>query len=304
MSSEIQNPNKSVKISNNTGDITGFRVKDFQYSTLGRLILFRLYHNRDMKIVITSSGNTTGTGKTMLAIILARIISYYASYIFDRKYQWNAEDSSFIDVYEYLEKYGNAEKGQVLITDELEYLADKRRSMSNANLFFSQAWAMLRYRNVVTIGTCPGLGPLDRRVPENSDIWINIVYPGYANVYYLSVDDFTGELKIKRLKQMGFAESIRWKPIDKDDDYQTLTQKKHDIGVPGLNKDTVEKFDSEDMDKAQKEREKEITKEVTISLLEMKKDKRLHLTQEEISRIVDRSQQYVSKVKREAGLTA
>lgn len=287
----------SVRISNNSGEITGYRVKDFQYSTIGKIILNRLLNNRDAKILITSSGNTTGTGKTTLAIILSRVITKYSKEIFNNEYNWNADEYSFINVYEYLSKYKNAQNGEVLISDEIEYLADRRRSMTHDNVFFSQAWQMLRYKNVVTIGTAPSMANLDKRVPENSDIWINVVFPGYANVYYVSMDDFTGEIKFKRLKQMGFLESIRWEKIDKDEDYKALTQKKHDIGVPGLEEN--ETFDEEDLEKGKKKTKKQLTKQYTVNLLKMKEKGVINITQEEIAKAVERSQQYVSKAKRE-----
>lgn len=288
-----------VRISNNSGEVTGFRVRDFQYMTIGKFILNRLLNNRDVKMLITSSGNTTGTGKTQLAIILSRTIAKYAQEIYGSNYDWNAEDHSFMNVYEYLEKYEGAQEGEVLITDEMEYLADNRRSMSNQNVHFSQAWQMLRYKNVVTVGTAPSMANLDIRIPENTDIWINIVFPGLANVYYISMDDFTGERKFKRLKQMGFVETIRWKPIDGDEDYETLTNMKANVGIPGMtDNEEDEIFEEQDMEQARKKTEKEVVRDHTIRLLEMKQEGEISLNQEEIAELVDRSQQYVSKIKR------
>lgn len=289
----------AVKVSNNTGKVTGYRVKDFQYSTIGKVILNRLLNDRDIKMLITSRGNTTGTGKTQLAIIMSKLISKYAQEIHGNNYNWNAEEYSFLDVYEYLQKYKNAQKGEVLITDELEFLADKRRSLSHGNVHFSQAWQMLRYKNVITIATAPSFANLDMRIAENTDIWINIMYPGFANDYYITMDDFTGEIKYTRLKQMGFRENVRWEPIDDDPDYQILSQKKKDVGIPGMGEDE-ENLDEEDLDKARNKTKKQLTEDFTLNLLKMKDSGEIRLTQEEIANLVDRSQQYVSKVKREA----
>ena len=289
-----------VKVSNRTGETTGFRVSDFQYMTLGKLILHRLLTNRDVKIIITSSGNTTGTGKTMLAIILCRVIAKYAQEIHGTNYNWNAEEHSFLNVYEYLNKYKEAESGEVLITDEMEFLADKRRSMSHENVHFSQAWQMLRYKNVITVGTAPSMANLDRRIAENSDIWINIIYPGYAHVYYLSMDDFTGKIKHKRLKQMGFSENIRWKPIDDDPDYKTLHEKKENVGIPGFNDSNDEEiYDKEQMEQQMEQTKDQMIEQMTIKLLKMKRANKIDMTQEDIAHLVDRSQQFVSKKKRE-----
>lgn len=290
-----------VKISNNTNELTGYRVRDFQYTTLGKLILNRLYNNRDLKMLITSKGNTTGTGKTQLAIVLSKVIEKYVSEIFNRpNYSWNAEEYSFIDIYEYLNKYKNSEKGDTLITDEMEYLADKRRSLSHANVHFSQAWQMLRYKNVITIGTAPSMANLDKRIAENTDIWINIQFPGYANVYYITMDDFSGEIIFKRLKQFGFREILRWNPIDGDPDYQKLSEMKEDIGIPGISdSDENERYDSEDLEQSKKAKEKEVTEQYTINLLRMVEAGIIDMSQNEIGKAVDRSQQYVSKIKRE-----
>lgn len=286
-----------VKISNNTKELTGFTVENFQYSTIGKIILYRLLNNRDIKMLITSSGNTTGTGKTQLAIIIARIITKYSQEIFNYEKEWSAKDNSFIDVYEYLEKYEDSEKGEVLLTDELEYLADKRRSLSHENVHFSQAWQMLRYKNVITIATCPSMANLDMRIAENTDIWININFPGFASPYYVSMDDFTGEIEFKRLKQMGFMEIIRWKAIDDDKDYIKLSQEKEDIGIPGISSGN-KKFNKEQVKKEKKEVQTQTIEEITTNLLRKKINNKHSLTQEQIANIVNRSQQYVSKIKR------
>lgn len=288
-----------VKKSHNTGEVTGYRVSDFQYMTVGKVILNRLLNNRDVKMLITSKGNTTGTGKTQLAIIISKIIAKYAQEIHNTNYNWNAEDYSFLDVYEYLQKYKNADPGEVLITDELEFLADKRRSLSHENVHFSQAWQMLRYKNVITVATAPSMANLDMRIAENTDIWINIIYPGFAHVYYMTIDDFTGDMRIKRLKQLGYSENIRWQPIDEDPDYQVLSNKKKDVGIPGFGDSEEEDIDKEDIERAETRTEKQIVKRYTLKLLTEKQKGDLELTQEEIANLVDRSQQYVSKIKRE-----
>lgn len=282
-----------VKVSNNSGEVTGYRVEDFQYTSFGKMVLHRLLNNRDMKIMITSSGNTTGTGKTTLAIILAWVISDYVAEIFDRDFQWKAEEHSFIDVMEYLRKYESAENGDILITDEIEYMADKRRSMSNENVFFSQAWAMLRYKNVITIGTAPSMFNLDRRIPENTDIWINVKWPGIADVYYMTADDFTGEVIPKRVKQCGFIEQIRWEPIDDCKDYHVLTNRKSDVGVPGLSVDGEEEITEEDINEAKRE----VRDTYIENLLRYKDRGHISATQEEIANLAECSQQQVSKVK-------
>lgn len=278
------------------GNITGYRVKNFQYTSLGMIILHRLLNNRDIKIIITSKGNTTGTGKTMLAIILSRVISQYAGEIFGYEADWSAEKYSFMDVYEYLENY-EAYEGRVLITDEMEYLADNRRSMSDENLHFSQAWQMLRYKNNISIGTAPSFSNLDKRIPENTDIWINVQVPGVANVYYVTMHDFTHEIIYQRIKQRGYNERLLWDAIDNDPDYEYLTEQKSNVGVPGL--DQEDEISKEDLNDAKRN----IRDTYIENLLELKERKNLkiygeELTQGKIADLAECSQQHVSKVAR------
>lgn len=250
-------------------------------------------HNRDLKLVITSKGNTTGTGKTTLAIHIARFCNRVANDVFDRNITWSAKEFSFMNVNEYLQQYRDAPAGTPLITDELEFLADRRRSMSNQNVYFSQAWEMLRYRNIITIGTAPGLWDLDKRIPENTDIWINVVERGRANPYYLQVNDFTGEIMRKRLKLNGYRETIKWPALDGDSDFEYLNETKREIGVPGLSQ--TKDITKEDL----KEAKRTELENITINLLERKQEGEIHLTQAEIGDIVGRSQQWVATVKRE-----
>lgn len=284
----------TIKKSNNTGKVTGFQVEDLQYTVMGKIILYRLLNDRDVKILITSSGNTTGTGKTTLAIILSRIIQEYCKKIFEHNLSWNAEKFAFMDVWEYLRKYEEF-SGCVLITDELEYLADKRRSNSHENVFFSQAWQMLRYKNNITIGTAPSKANLDNRVPENVDIWINVVYQGLARTYYVKMHDFTEQIMTKRLKMGGFEEYLKWDAIDKDTDYRTLTQEKSEQGVPGLNTESA--LSEQDI----KEAKKDTKKETALQMLKWKHEGIIDKNvwgQEKIGNLVGMSQQWVSNLKK------
>lgn len=269
------------------GDVQDFRFSGFEYSGIGRFVAKRFLDNRDVKMLITASGGQTGTGKTQLAIQCSYGFNYIANCIFDRTAQWSAEDHSFVDGQDYLEAYESAQKGDVLLTDELEYYADRRRSMSNQNLWLSQAWQILRYKNVVTIGTCPYREPLDHRIVENADLWINVVKPGLAYPYYLRMDDQTGKIHNIRFKYNGYKERIKWDPIDDNDDYQWLSKQKRELGVPGMNEgQNLTKSDVKDA-------KKETKVDIIASLLED-----TDMPQTEIADVVDMSQGFVSKVKR------
>lgn len=272
--------------------VTAFKLSDALNSSYGKLIAKRLLSNRDVKILITSKGNTTGTGKTTLAVHEGRKWTKIANALLDQSNEFDAEENGFVSVSEYIEKYQQAQPGEVLITDELEYMVDNRRSPSHQNVDFSHAWQMLRYRNVITIATAPGLYTLDKRVLPNVDIWINVTIRGRANVYYVTQDDFTGETILKRFKRNGFKEVILWKDIpDGDPDYDALTSKKREIQIQG-GETMYEKSDLEEAQKHTKE-------DVALQLLSMKEKGKVDLTQADIGDIVGMSQQWVYKLKRD-----
>lgn len=286
--SKAQTPNL-VKESAD-GDIQGFRFPDFQYTALGRIILFRLIHDRDIKVIITSSGSTTGTGKTTLAIHLCRWIRQVANELFNAERNWKADTGSFVDLNEYFQAYQDASKGDPLLMDEIEYAADRRRAMSSENVKLSQAWAILRYKNVPTISTLPTVSMLEGRLLELGDIWINVIHPGRANTYYLTVDDFDGSIIRKRLRMKGYRETIEWSDLQNDEDYNYLKGEKGDIGIPGLT--DTEQISQEDMN----EMEREVKRQVICNLLT---NEDVDMTQAEIGDVVGYSQQNVYKIKRD-----
>lgn len=276
------------------GNLTGFFFPDFVYTLLARIIIFRLLEDRDIKIIITSRGKTTGTGKTTLAILLAKWINEVRNELFGMNKSWYAEEYAFMNVWEYLRKYRQADKGDPLISDELEYMFDNRRSMSNQNTKGTQAWSILRYKNVATIGTAPGLSDLDKRIPEGADIWINVQEKGRANVYYLTVHDFEQTPIYKRLEMGDFKEVLLWNEIEKDDDYQYLKQSKKDIGVPGVD-DMGNSVSEADIDT----KETEVKRGVVIELLKLKEEGIFDGTQSDIGDVVGYKQPNVAKIKRE-----
>lgn len=271
------------------------RTFDLQYSPLGWLVLHRLKHDRDLKILVTSKGNTTGTGKTTLAIYLAREFRRWANDLFNRNGEWTAKEYAFMNESEYTKKYLNSENGDILLTDELESMVDNRRSMGHENVRFTQLWMEMRFKNVITIGTAPGLHTLDKRVPQNADIWINVIAPGRAYVYFLTTDDFEGHPIYKRFKLNNFKQSLIWAPPESDEDYQYLNELKETHAERFLNW-------FEDSDNGGKDDTKEVLETAIYQIIELNEKFDMGLTQEQIANeILDgkRSQQYVSKVKRE-----
>lgn len=271
---------------------TSFRVPDFQYTTLGRFLLYRLINNRDCKVLITSRGSTTGTGKTTLAIHLCRWIRRMANELFDREGRWTAQDYAMIDVRDYLQDYRDAEPGDALLLDEVEFSADRRRHMTHENVRLSHAWSILRYRNVITVATLPTVSMIDQRLMELGDVWINVMMRGRANSYYLTMNDFSHDLVRKRLRMAGYKESVIWPALPEDDpDFEYLSRTKEAIGIPGVTEE--ETFSKADLKSA----EKQARIEAATSLIELKEEGEIDLTQREIGRIVGYSQQWVNKIK-------
>lgn len=266
-----------------------------QHSPLGWIIIHRLVNDRDLKMLITSKGNTTGTGKTTLGIMLAREFRRWTNDLFNRSGKWKAKDYAFMNEQEYINKYLGSETGDILITDELETMVDKRRSMSHGNVQFTQLWQEMRFLNVITIGTAPGLHNLDKRIFENTDIWINVISPGKAYVYFLSVDDFEGTPIYRRLQVNNFRMSLYWLPQD-DKDYNYMKNLKAE------NAKRYKNWGGKITEKDVKETEKEVIDTIILNVIEENEKRDLGLTQEDIAEnVLDgmRSQQYISKVKRE-----
>ena len=276
--------------------ILNLRTFLLQYSPFGWIIIHRLINDRDLKILITSKGNTTGTGKTTLGIYLAREIRRWVNDLYNREGEWTAEQYAFMNEHEYIRKYLNSETGDVLLTDELEAMVDNRRSMGHGNVKFTQLWMEMRFLNCITIGTAPGLHTLDKRVPQNADIWINVIAPGKAYIYFLSTDDFDGSPIYKRLKMNGFRQTLLWLPPGEDRDYNIMKEMKKEHSKRFID------WDGEVSKQDVKKGKKEVIDSLILNVMQANEEMELGLTQEEIADKVlggMRSQQYISKVKRE-----
>lgn len=277
--------------------LNAFYVPDLQYTTIGKFIIYRLMENRDVKILITGKGKTTGTGKTTLGIHLADFVTWVRNQLFDDSVDWTAKEYSFMDVWEYLKAYKTSEKGIPLITDELEYMADRRSHQTHENKKFSQAWSVLRYKNIVTIGTAPGLSDLEKRIPEGADIWINVVHKGKANVYYLTMHDFEMKRIFKRMRMGKYKESLLWNPIDDDENYQWLKDKKEEIGIPGIDDTKEKQIEESDLNELERNIKNQFVKD-TILMLD-NKGLLDRVSQEKIGDAAGVSQAQVSTIQRE-----
>lgn len=253
-----------------------------QYSVFLRLLLHRLKENRDLKIIITSRSATTGLGKTTLAYIICREIMRIQGR------EWTTDDHAFIDVQGYRNAYINGQEGDCLLLDEIEYAADSRRAMSSDNVDLSHTWTTLRYKNIVSVATLPTTTMLDGRLLELADVWINVTRKGVAHPYYLWVNDYTGERNRKRMvNELGLEETIAFNDVSDEQEWQKLKQLKEDH-VEG---DENQYFERDDLESAKDDAQRAEKIHLTNNLLA-----NTNLNQSEIANIVERSQQWVSKV--------
>lgn len=211
---------KAIIRTTGEGDLERVLLKKFWLSPLGLFYLKRLIDNRDIKTIIVSSGSTTGTGKTTLAITLARMVFYINQIAMygEVRERWSAEKFGFVDGWDYLNYYKyEARKGDALVLDEMQHALESRRSMRNLNVELTQKWEKLRFKNVFTFGTSPGIHRLDLRANETAEILIRIVKRGVGEVYYQTQDDFTGATMWYKFKVNGKPIRLLFGPSDGPD---------------------------------------------------------------------------------------
>lgn len=175
----------------------------------------RNVENRDIKGLITARDSETGTGKTTLAETL--------SIDWDRTESgWRAEDQGTLHSEEYTRAYLNLPKGAMLLGDEMEQMADNRRSTSSNNVTLTQFWSVMRAWQVSTLATLPSTSMLDKRLKELADFRINVIERGVGVVYLSKVDDHGGQVFEKRLHR------IRWGDLAGNEQHEVMKKKKKD----------------------------------------------------------------------------
>lgn len=220
---------------------------NFEASMTNLIIQDRLDNNRDAKVLITARNSETGTGKTTLALLLAKL--------WDRN-GWTI-NKGFLQPDVYLAYYNYmSDAGDVLLYDDSQAGTDNRRSMSKENVRLSQFWTLNRTRNVVSILTMPTRSMLDKRLMELADVWINVRRRGIAVPYRIYIDDISLDMYKIRLRNplLDFKEVITFKALN-DDDYDDMEDKKLDY----INEKFEDEY-GEDM------------KEVLVSKLDFDKD--------------------------------
>lgn len=169
-------------------------------SPLNILYRKRRSQNRDLKIVTTARDGQTGVGKSMLNFWLA--LNWNPG--------WRADDLACHTPERYIELYGEAGPGSVVLMEEAEQF-DARRSQQEVNVKISQFWQMGRKKEITTLMTLPSPDALDKRLKTLSDIWINIHRRGLARAYGVKIDDHSGKKYSWKLQDIEFP-NLDWHP--------------------------------------------------------------------------------------------
>lgn len=185
-------------------------------SKLFHEFLSRLTSGRDMHVIITAAAET-GVGKTTLAFALALLWDMSG---------WTSEKAT-LSPRQYEMMYDQVQPGSVLMLDEVQQAADRRRASSNDNVGLSQAFATKRYRQVFGMMTAPSKGWVDDRIGgDSADYWIQAQETPEGRP--------KGEAKVYRLRNNEHYESnyknrtetISWPILDWHPEFQELERLK------------------------------------------------------------------------------
>lgn len=271
-------------------DVIEFDFKDFQYTPVGKFIIYRLRNNYDAKFLITGD---VGEGKTSLGVELARWVRKVANDIFDELYTWDVDKHAGLDVWNYFQAYKNAHPGDALVIDELQEAADRRRANRNENVFLSWAWMKLRVRQVVSIGILPTTSALDKRLMELADVRLHVARRGHAHPYYLFTEPFEPYTTYHFPFRMGvYKQYVRWPNLSGDPDYERLHEMKEETGVPGV--DSPDHISESEV----KERLRSQKREMVQNLITAVENGGIQ-TQTRLAQALDLGQPTISKYKRE-----
>ena len=243
----------------------------------------RLKTDNDIQILITGP---TGSGKTSLAVSMAETIEQLAY-----GERWDAEEAGAVgDFLRFQSIYETREKGQVAMLDELEAVADNRRATSSSNVDLSQMLAQLRYMNVCSIFTAPVTTMIDSRIVSQADIWIQVLFRGFALPHYVvHVDEPENPRWYTRLVHTadGHAQIIEFQDLKWNRNKNELDRMK----ASGSGLQNVKRYGADDVLKEKSKAKDEARAEVAASMLE-----KTDLSQYVIADVIDMDQSWVSKL--------
>lgn len=155
----------------------------------------------------------------------------------------------YANLAEYYKRYMMMPKGRSILLDEVEDVADSRRSMSDMNVDLSRTWAKLRVNQIVSVCTLPDQTTLDKRLTKAANIIVlclNRKDIGKAKVYYTKIGDVSQKLlKYRFRNRAGHKELYTWEAMDDDPDYLHMAMLKEADNKRYL-KQLVEKYGDSD----------------------------------------------------------
>jgi len=199
------------------------------------------------RIIIDAEDSSTGTGKTSLAVYLARRLS--------KKFDYDLEkDDLTLSGAKYLERWREhpgREQPSVIILDELggAGAGHARRAMSTQNVELGNAWQVMRKKRIVSIVTLPHWSKVDKDMRRQADyrLWCLRRPIGFFRPFRVGSSFDDGSLATygySDVQRIGFPD------MDKHGDpyFEYLAEKKDDL----LNS---QYFDADELIEMQEEEE-------------------------------------------------
>ncbi|MHC1623926.1 MAG: hypothetical protein ACXQTR_04985 [Candidatus Methanospirareceae archaeon] len=169
---------------------------------LDKLVATRKKQRRNCIIIIADRNSETGTGKSTLALTLAKR--------YDPKF---GIDNVIFDVFDFIKEVSETKKrrrGAWYVLDEVGVYLDARRSMSKGNVGFTQLLQIFREEQISLVATLPTTTVLDARVRELADVVFLVNNRGYATGYRIAINPFSLQHNILMHKFM----CMRWSHLD------------------------------------------------------------------------------------------
>jgi hypothetical protein len=153
----------------------------------------------DARIIIDSEDSSKGTGKTGLAVFLAKVLSG----VFDYNLQ---DDDLTLSGAEYLERvreHPGEEQPSVVILDELAGAGAGHayREMSHQNVELGNWWQLMRKKRTVTIVTLPHWSKASKSMRREAEFRLHCLKEpiGYFKAYEVGADFDDGSVKTHTL---------------------------------------------------------------------------------------------------------
>jgi len=164
------------------------------------------------RIIIDAEDSSTGTGKTSLAVYLARRLA--------QKFDYDlVKDDLTLSGAQYLKRWREhpgGEQPSVIILDEIggAGAAHARRSMSNQNVELGNAWQLMRKKKIVSFVTLPHWTKVDKDMRKQADyrLWCLRRPIGFFRPYRVGSTFDNGNLrtyKYSDVQRIGFPDMDR-----------------------------------------------------------------------------------------------